>query len=182
MRFVCSAKPISRSPRSRPRPGFPTKVISTGDSNRLLAVLPVSSARDSPTATHSINLLNRMLTFISRAVFSLNPDASANSRRSPLVLRTAEARANRGASLGRGMLLCALAGTLTGLRCEATGSRPVAFPSATWEARTPAQMGLDAHQLDSLAGELGGRGCVVKDGYIVKAWGDQSQVADILSS
>lgn len=36
--------------------------------------------------------------------------------------------------------------------------------------------------LDRLAQQLGGRGCVVKDGYVVKSWGDQAQVADVLSS
>lgn len=56
------------------------------------------------------------------------------------------------------------------------------FPGAIWEQRLPSEFGLDAAQLDLLATQLGGRGCVVKDGYIVKAWGDQSLVRDFLSS
>jgi len=39
-----------------------------------------------------------------------------------------------------------------------------------------------AEPLEALAAQLGGRGCVIKDGYVVKAWGDQTQVRDWLSS
>ena len=56
------------------------------------------------------------------------------------------------------------------------------FPGATWESRDPASVGLDGAWLGRLADALGGRGCVVKDGYIVKAWGSQSQIGDWLSS
>jgi CubicO group peptidase (beta-lactamase class C family) len=41
--------------------------------------------------------------------------------------------------------------------------------------RDPAALGLDAAPLDRLAQELGGRGCVVKVGCMVKAWGDQAE-------
>ena len=67
------------------------------------------------------------------------------------------------------------------LACDVSAAKEV-FPGKTWEQREPAQMGLDAAKLDKLAGQLGGRGCVVKDGYVVKTWGDQAQVADWLSS
>jgi CubicO group peptidase (beta-lactamase class C family) len=56
------------------------------------------------------------------------------------------------------------------------------FPGKSWELRDPAQLGMDPARLDQLATRLGGRGCLIKDGYVVKAWGDQAQVADVLSS
>ncbi len=64
----------------------------------------------------------------------------------------------------------------------ARAADPVAFPAAHWESRSPAEVGLDAGKLDELAALLGGRGCVVKDGYVVAQWGAQDEVADILSS
>ena len=56
------------------------------------------------------------------------------------------------------------------------------FPQDVWHEQTPEQLGLDAAKLDELANRLGGRGCVIKGGYVVKSWGDQTQVADWLSS
>lgn len=56
------------------------------------------------------------------------------------------------------------------------------FPGETWEARKPAALGLDAARLAELAEFLGGRGCVIKDGYVVKVWGDQAERSDWMSS
>jgi CubicO group peptidase (beta-lactamase class C family) len=56
------------------------------------------------------------------------------------------------------------------------------FPEAHWESRDPASLGLEGVWLDRLAEVLGGRGCVIKDGYVVKAWGSQSEIGDWLSS
>lgn len=56
------------------------------------------------------------------------------------------------------------------------------FPSAEWTERSPAELGVDGEKLDELAQRLGGRGCVVKDGYIVKSWGDLAQSGDWFSS
>ena len=56
------------------------------------------------------------------------------------------------------------------------------FPGAHWETRDAASMGLDPVWLDRLADALGGPRCVIKDGYVVKAWGSQSQIGDWLSS
>lgn len=61
-------------------------------------------------------------------------------------------------------------------------ARPVHFPGAQWEPRDPASLGLDASALDRLAEGLGGRGCVIKDGYLVKTWGSQSEIGDWYSS
>jgi CubicO group peptidase (beta-lactamase class C family) len=61
---------------------------------------------------------------------------------------------------------------------------PVArvFPGAAWQERPAREMGLDAALLDELARRLGGRGCVIKDGYVVKSWGDQAVRSDWASS
>lgn len=56
------------------------------------------------------------------------------------------------------------------------------FPGAEWEQRDPQELGVDAASLDKLAELLGGRGCVIEAGYVVKAWGDQAQRGDWMSS
>lgn len=56
------------------------------------------------------------------------------------------------------------------------------FPDAAWSERSPAELGIDAAQLDEVVGRLGGRGCVIKDGYVVKTWGDQAERSDWFSS
>lgn len=56
------------------------------------------------------------------------------------------------------------------------------FPGEHWETRAPADLGMGGAALDTLATTLGGRGCVVKDGYVVKSWGDQAERSDWLSS
>lgn len=56
------------------------------------------------------------------------------------------------------------------------------FPGTDWLQRFPEEAGMDAGLLDQLAAHLGGRGCVIKDGYVVKQWGDQTEVGDWLSS
>ncbi len=50
------------------------------------------------------------------------------------------------------------------------------FPGATWETKTPTEVDMDAAKLDQLASALGGRGCVVRHGYVVKSWGSQSSI------
>jgi hypothetical protein len=48
------------------------------------------------------------------------------------------------------------------------------FPGATWEHKSAAELGLDPARLEAVAAALGGRGCIVKDGYMVHTWGAQS--------
>lgn len=67
--------------------------------------------------------------------------------------------------------------------CRTPGRPPAhRFPSKTWESRAPESLGLNGSKLDLLARNLGGRGCVVRHGYVVAAWGDQSERGDLLSS
>jgi CubicO group peptidase (beta-lactamase class C family) len=58
----------------------------------------------------------------------------------------------------------------------------VIFPHASWEHREPSELGLNKADLEQLAISLGGRGCVIKDGYVVITWGDQAEKGDWLSS
>ncbi len=55
-------------------------------------------------------------------------------------------------------------------------------PGVEWEARDAASLGVDARALDSIADLLGGRGCIIKDGYVIKSWGRQEEVGDWASS
>lgn len=58
----------------------------------------------------------------------------------------------------------------------------VVFPGANWKVRTPAEMGLDEVKLNQIAGKLGSSGCIIKDGFLVKTWGNQSKPYDWYSS
>lgn len=63
-----------------------------------------------------------------------------------------------------------------------SGLGQTVFPGLEWEVRDPRSMGIDAAPLDQIARDLGGRGCMIKDGYVIKTWGDQAQVGDWASS
>jgi len=56
------------------------------------------------------------------------------------------------------------------------------YPGATWETRTPAQVGLDAARLDTFVASVGGVGSIVRNGYMVRTWGDQASKADWASA
>jgi hypothetical protein len=56
------------------------------------------------------------------------------------------------------------------------------YPGATWETRTPDQVGLSSSVLNAFAGSIGGVGSIVKDGYLVHAWGDQTAKEDWASA
>jgi CubicO group peptidase (beta-lactamase class C family) len=56
------------------------------------------------------------------------------------------------------------------------------FPAASWQPKRPGELGLSTDALQAIAAALGGRGCVIKDGYVVHQWGDQTTKGDWLSS
>ena len=64
----------------------------------------------------------------------------------------------------------------TGLAAESV------FPGTDWETRTPSAVGLDGAKLQALGGLAGGRGCVVRHGYLVHRWGDYKKTADVASA
>lgn len=56
------------------------------------------------------------------------------------------------------------------------------FPGTHWETQTPEKVGLSRHKLNALKYLVGGRGCVVRYGYLVFSWGDQSKSSDVASA
>lgn len=52
------------------------------------------------------------------------------------------------------------------------------FPGETWETKKPAEVGLNADELDESAKAVGGEGVVIRDGYLVKTWGQLELRAD----
>ena len=58
----------------------------------------------------------------------------------------------------------------------------IVFPAEHWAEKSPAELGLDANCLEAVALALGGRGCIIKNGYVVKTWGSQSEISDWYSS
>jgi len=56
------------------------------------------------------------------------------------------------------------------------------YPGVTWEKRYPAEMGLDVKQLEAMRDSIGGRGCVVRHGYLAYGWGDIAKRGDVASA
>ncbi|HNQ74610.1 MAG TPA: serine hydrolase [Verrucomicrobiota bacterium] len=61
-------------------------------------------------------------------------------------------------------------------------ARSEVFPAAHWEHRQPEQAGLSREPLDALKALVGGRGCVVRHGYLVYTWGDPTTSSDVASA
>ncbi len=59
---------------------------------------------------------------------------------------------------------------------------PPNYPGKNWERRSPEQVGLSQEKLAALAELAGGRGCVVRHGYMVFTWGDQGKSSDVASA
>lgn len=58
----------------------------------------------------------------------------------------------------------------------------LAFPGEKWQVKRPAELGLNPAPLAEIAEMLGGRGCIVQNGYIVQSWGDLEERVDWMSS
>lgn len=56
------------------------------------------------------------------------------------------------------------------------------YPGKHWATKPPAEVGLDAAKLKVLSDRVGGRGCVVRHGYMVYTWGDVGRRADVASA
>jgi hypothetical protein len=56
------------------------------------------------------------------------------------------------------------------------------YPGATWDTKTPAEVGLRSNGLLALSQSIGGVGSVVRNGYMVYTWGDQTSKADWASA
>ena len=56
------------------------------------------------------------------------------------------------------------------------------YPGREWEFRLPEDLGLSPKKLHELEQLTGGRGCVVRRGYMAFSWGDQTKSSDIASA
>lgn len=56
------------------------------------------------------------------------------------------------------------------------------YPTVSWQSKSPAEVGMDKAKLDALRNYVGGRGCVVRHGYMVYTWGDPGRRADVASA
>lgn len=79
-------------------------------------------------------------------------------------------------------LLLVIAAMRLGMATGAIHSAEPAFPTAAWQEKSPAELGLNVEAAEAVPVALGGRGCIVKDGFVVKAWGDQAEKGDWYSS
>ncbi|MCA9039419.1 MAG: serine hydrolase [Planctomycetaceae bacterium] len=59
--------------------------------------------------------------------------------------------------------------------------KPV-FPGKEWERRSPEELGLDAEKLKEYREFVGGRGCIVRNGYLVESWGEYDRPHDVASA
>jgi hypothetical protein len=64
----------------------------------------------------------------------------------------------------------------------ADAAEPPVYPGATWSSKRPSEVGLNADKLKAFSKFVGGRGCVVRHGYLVYAWGDVARRADVASA
>ena len=46
------------------------------------------------------------------------------------------------------------------------------YPGSSWETKPPVEVGLDADRLDEFVAAVGGSGVVVRNGYMIRTWGD----------
>lgn len=69
------------------------------------------------------------------------------------------------------LLICAIIGTiLMGSKFLVTHNN---FPQENWVFKSPVELGMSSSKLDELELMLGGSGFIVKDGFVIKIWGDQ---------
>ncbi len=66
--------------------------------------------------------------------------------------------------------------------CRAALAAETMFPGREWVVRRPEQVDLDPSKLDAFATRVGGDGVVVRDGYLVKTWGDPAKRGDWASA
>lgn len=65
---------------------------------------------------------------------------------------------------------------------SASTSTSRVFPGKEWQRRSPADVGLDETKLAEFRDIVGGRGCVVRRGYLVYSWRDYDKPHDIASA
>ena len=56
------------------------------------------------------------------------------------------------------------------------------YPKKVWQSKKPSEADLNSEKIDTIARLLGGRGCIIRRGFVVKSWGSLSQKGDWMSS
>jgi PelA/Pel-15E family pectate lyase len=67
-------------------------------------------------------------------------------------------------------------------RQTARGQETQVFPGEHWESKQPAEVGLNGELLNRFAVNVGGDGCIIRDGYLVTSWGDMTRHKDWASA
>lgn len=89
------------------------------------------------------------------------------------------------AAQARGKMMIALPSSravLTHFRLAGAQHDQPEFPGQEWRTKPPAEAGLDAGALRAASEFIGGRGCVVRSGYLVHTWGDAARRGDVASA
>ena len=83
------------------------------------------------------------------------------------------------------LMVAASAGS-SELGVNAAATNAFVWPAEEWAEATPESQGMSSASLDEAATHGlkygGGSGCVIRDGYLVKEWGDPARPADIKSA
>lgn len=72
--------------------------------------------------------------------------------------------------------------TMIAVGALCTADEPCVFPGKHWQLKSPRSVGLDATKLERFRQFVGGRGCVVRYGFLAYSWGDISRRDDIASA
>jgi len=95
--------------------------------------------------------------------------------------RTCDTSVCRLAGLAVLMSSIASISSVVGATSGRAAPEPV-YPGRQWTRKAPIEVGLDAGRLQDLAAFAGGRGCVVRHGYLVFTWGDVTRRRDVASA
>jgi PelA/Pel-15E family pectate lyase len=81
-----------------------------------------------------------------------------------------------------GFAWLSLASTLISVETTDPKTGELVFPNENWATCTPESVGLDSSKLDEFAQRVGGDGCVICRGFLVKSWGAPTQHKDWASA
>jgi hypothetical protein len=79
-------------------------------------------------------------------------------------------------------LIPAILASLLFAACSAGAEVAPVFPGRAWKEKPPAELHLDAEELRAFSEFVGGRGCVIRKGYLAYSWGDIARRADVASA
>jgi CubicO group peptidase (beta-lactamase class C family) len=63
-----------------------------------------------------------------------------------------------------------------------TGGSRIEYPGESWKSLSPEDAGFDPVKLDAFVAHVGGSGCVVRHGRMVKTWGHYDHALDVASA